>query len=109
MALLTCIRPTAAGAVCTGVAVTSSDTISGGDAAAGAVLIVTVGGTPTTVTIVDAGTTPAGSAAAAGAGVTVAANTSKCFGQLSNYVSSSTSVLTVNYSSTTGATAMLVA
>lgn len=108
MALYTAVYSNATGPVCTGVAVSSSDTISGNDVAAGAVLIVQAAGTPTTVTLSDPGRTPAGSNAAAGAGVTVAANTSRAFGLLSNYINSSTNLVTVAYSATTSVTAMVV-
>lgn len=107
MAQYTAVYSNATGPLCTGVAVSSSDTINANDVAAGAVLVVTAGGTPTNVTVVDPGHTPAGTTAAAQTPVTVAANTSRCFGQLSNYVNSS-NVVTVNYSSTTSVTAIVV-
>lgn len=108
MAQYTAVTGDPTGPVCTGVAVSSSDTIGGNDVAAGAVLVVTAAGTPTTVTLSDPGHTPAGSSAAAGSGVTVSANTSRAFGKLSNYVNSSTNLVTVTYSATTSVTAMLI-
>jgi spore germination protein YaaH len=95
------------GPLCTGVAVASGDTVNGNDVANGAVLVVTAAATPTNVTLVDAGHTPAGTAAAAQTPVTVAANTSRAFGKLGNYVDS-TNKVTVNYSATTNVTAMLL-
>lgn len=108
MAQYTAVTGDPTGPVCTGVAVSSSDQISGNDIANGAVLIVTAGGTPTTFTFTDPGHTPAGTAAGSVSGVTVAANTSRAFGKLANYVNSATNTATVNYSSTTSVTAMLV-
>lgn len=106
----TCATPASTGALCTGVPVAATgDTISGNDVANGAVLIVTVGGTPTNVTFVDPGHTPAGTVAGTVTPVTVAANTSRSFGKLSNYVDPVTNTVGVSYSSTTGATAMVVA
>jgi hypothetical protein len=108
VAQYTCVFP-AAGTLCTGVAVSASDTISGNDVNAGAMLVVTVGGTPTNVTIVDPGRTPAGNTGTQAA-QTVAANTSRAWGPatLAKYIDS-TGVVTVTYSSITGATAMLLA
>ncbi|SRR6266704_1211619 len=105
--LYTAVTGDPTGPVCTGVAVASGDTINANDVANGAVLIVTAAATPTTVTIVDPGHTPAGTLAAAQTGVTVGANTSRAFGKLGNFVDS-TNKVTVNYSATTSVTAMLV-
>lgn len=109
MALLTCVTATPAGPVTTGVAVASADTISGNDVANGAVLTVTTAATPTNVTFTDPGHTPAGSAAAAPSAVTVAANTSRSFGHLTNLIDPATNLVTVNYSATTNVTWQLVA
>jgi hypothetical protein len=108
MALYTCTYPTKAGSVVTAAAVSSSDTISGNDVNAGCVLIVTVGATPTNVTFTDPGHTLAGNTGTQAA-VTVAANTSKAFGNLAAFIDPSTNLVTVGYSSTTGATWQLVA
>lgn len=109
MALLTCIYP-GNGTLSTPAAVSSSDTINGNDILAGACLTVMVGGTPTNVTLVDPGRTPAGTAAGSVTPVTVAANTARSWGAnyLKNFIDSS-NLVTVNYSSTTGATCLLVA
>jgi len=65
MALLTAITPTAAGVVWSPAAVSASDTIAAADLGTkGAYLVVINGGaSPDTVTVVDAGLTPAGNAA----------------------------------------------
>jgi hypothetical protein len=89
----------AASQVCTPVAVSASgDTIDGSDIVNGAVFVVTAGGTPTNVTFTDPGKTPAGTAAGAVTAVTVAANTSRCWGKAQLQ----------GYSSTTSVTAMVV-
>lgn len=108
----TCVTPQSTAQVCTGVAVAASgDTINGNDIANGAVLIVTAGGTPTTVGFVDPGHTPAGTAAGSVTGTVVAANTSKAFGsaQLKGYVDPVANTVGLTYTSATGITAMLVA
>jgi hypothetical protein len=105
------VTPGATALVCTGVQVTASaDTINGNDVNNGGVFIVTVGNTPTDVSFTDPGHTPAGTAAGTPAATTVAANTSKAFGrlQLAGYINSS-GLIGVNFTSTTGATAMFVA
>jgi hypothetical protein len=65
MALLTATRPTAAGVVWTTAAVSASDTIAAADLGQiGAWLFINNGGgSPDTVTVVDASLTPAGNAA----------------------------------------------
>ena len=110
MALMTCVYPTA-GTVCTGVAVNSSDTLSGNDVNSGAMLIVTNGsGGSINVTLTDPGRTPAGNTGTQAA-VAVAAGVSKAWGPsvLKNFIDSSTNLVTVNYSATTTVTAMLLA
>lgn len=107
----TCATPQATAVVCTGVAVAATgDRINGNDINNGAVLIVTVGGTPTTVGFVDPGHTPAGTVAGAVTGTVVAANTSKAFGrtQLAGYIDAN-GYVALTYTSITGATAMVVA
>ncbi len=94
----------AANQVCTGVAVAlTGDTIDGSD-------IVTAGGTPTNVTFVDPGKTPAGTVAGTVTPQTVAANTSRGWGktQLQGYIDPSTNKVGVVYSSITTITAMVV-
>lgn len=108
----TCFTPQGSALLCTGVPVAATgDTMSGNDIANGAILIVTVGGTPTTVGFVDPGHTPAGTVAGSVTGTVVAANTSRCFGrtQLTGYVDPVTNTLGLTYTSITGATAMVVA
>jgi hypothetical protein len=109
VALLTCIYPTQ-GTVCTPVAVNSTDTISGNDINAGAMLIVNCGGTTTNVTITDPGHTAAGNTGTQGA-QNVAINTSRSWGPsvLKNFIDPSTNLVTVNYSSVTAVTAMVMA
>jgi hypothetical protein len=107
----TCVTPQGTALVCTGVPVAATgDRINGNDINNGAILIVTVAGTPTTVGFVDAGHTPAGTAAGSVTGTVVAANTSKAFGhvQLAGYIDA-TGFVGVTYTSVTGATAMVVA
>lgn len=108
----TCFTPAGTALVCTGVAVSATgDTISGNDINNGAVLIVTVAATPTTVGFVDPGHTPGGTAAGSVSGVVVAANTSKAFGktQLAGYIDPVTNTIGLTYTSVTNATAMVVA
>ncbi len=107
-----CVTPTTTPALCTGVAVaTSGDTISGNDVNNGAQLIVTVAATPTTVSFVDPGHTPAGTAAGTVATYTVAANTSKTFGSalLKGYIDPTANTVGVAYTSATNCTAQVVA
>ncbi|GAA2636871.1 hypothetical protein GCM10010399_82490 [Dactylosporangium fulvum] len=100
----------AAAQLCTPVAVASGDRIDGADILNGAVFIVSAGGTPTNVTFVDPGKTPAGTVAGAVTPVTVAANTSRCWGyrQLVGYIDPATNKVTANYSSTATIGAMVV-
>jgi hypothetical protein len=108
----TCVTPAGTALLCTGVPVAATgDTISGNDILNGAVLIVTVASTPTTVGFVDPGHTPAGTTAGSVTGVVVAANTSKAFGrtQLQGYIDPATNTVGLTYTSVTNATAMVVA
>lgn len=109
MALYTCVTP-AAGTLCTGVAVSSADTVNANDINNGAILIVTTAATPTNVTPTDPGKTPAGTVAGSVTAVTVAANTSRAWGPnvLKNFIDPVTNLVTINYSATTNVTAMLV-
>lgn len=107
----TCVTPVGTPLACTGVAVAATgDTISGNDINNGAILVVTAGGTPTTVGFVDPGHTPAGTVAGTVTGTLVAANTSMAFGRtkLAGYIDSNNTV-TVTYTSITAVTAMVVA
>lgn len=108
MALYTCVTADRDGALCTGVAVSSADTISGNDVNAGAILIVTAAATPSIITFTDPGRTPAGTPAGTLVQSTVGANTSQAFTDLAGYINSTTNLVTVNYSATTNVTAMLV-
>jgi hypothetical protein len=108
----TCVTPGATALLCTGVPVAATgDTINGNDVLNGAVLIVTAGGTPTNVTFVDPGHTPAGTTAGSVTPVTVAANTSKAFGrtQLAGYIDPVANTVSPLYSSITAITAQVVA
>lgn len=108
MAALTCKYPTQ-GTVTTPVAVSSSDTISGNDINAGAILTVICGSTPDDVTISDPGHTPAGNTGTQAA-QTVSANTARSWGPgvLKNFIDSN-NLVTVNHSATTNVTCLLVA
>ena len=108
----TCVTPGGTPLVCTGVAVAATgDTINGNDVNNGAILIVTAGGTPTNVSFVDPGHTPAGTGPATTTTYTVAANTSKAFGhlQLAGYIDPVAGTIGVIYSSITTITAIVVA
>jgi hypothetical protein len=107
MAALTAITGDRNGEVCTPVALGSTNTINANDANAGAVLVVSVGGTPTNLTWTDAGRTPGGTSAGSVTAVTVAANTSVVFADYAAYADA-TSTITFALSSTTGATGMLI-
>ncbi|MER7280413.1 hypothetical protein ABT369_38850 [Dactylosporangium sp. NPDC000244] len=101
----------AANQLCTPVAASlTGDTIDGSDIINDAVFIVTAGGTPTNVTFVDPGKTPAGTAAGTVTPQTVAANTSRCWGktQLQGYIDPVSNKVGVNFSSVTGITVMVV-
>jgi hypothetical protein len=110
MALLTCVYP-GTGTLSTPAPANSSETINGNDILAGACYTVIAGATPTTVTLVDPGRTAAGTSAGTVAGVTVAANTAKSWGSnvLRNFIDSATNLVTVNLSSTTTITELLIA
>jgi NADPH-dependent 2,4-dienoyl-CoA reductase/sulfur reductase-like enzyme len=109
MALLTCAYPTA-GTVVTPAAVSASDTISGNDIAAGAILIINCAGTSDNVTIVDPGHTAAGNTGTQ-APQTIAINTSRSWGPrtLANYIDPATNLVTVTHSAITNVTWQLVA
>lgn len=105
------VFPAATALVCTPVAVSlTGDTVDYSDIINGAVLIVTAGATPTNVTFVDPGRTPAGTVAGTVTAVTVAANTAKAFGktQLQGYNDPVTNKVGVVYSALTNVTAMVV-
>ncbi|MFG3639084.1 hypothetical protein ACGF3C_02270 [Micromonospora sp. NPDC047762] len=109
MALMTAVRPTAAGTTIAGAAVTSSDTISANDLGSrGAYLVVTNGGGGSiNVTVSDASLTPAGNAATTPA-VAVPNATSKVFYISPAAVNLSTNVVTVAFSGTTSVTYQLL-
>lgn len=109
MALMTAVRPTAAGTTIAGAAVTSSDTISANDLGSrGAYLVVTNGGgSSINVTVSDASLTPAGNAATTTA-VAVPNGTSKVFYISPAAVNLTTNVVTVTYSGTTTVTYQLL-
>lgn len=105
------VFPAATATVCTPVAVAlTGDTVDGSDIINGAVLIVTCGATPCTVTFTDPGRTPAGTVAGTVAAVSVSASTAKAFGktQLQGFIDPSTNKVTVAYSAITNVTAMVV-
>lgn len=108
MALYTAVYP-AAGTVCTGTAVSASDTINGNDVNNGCMLIVTCAGTGANVTLTDPGRTPAGNTGTQGAQA-VSINTSRAWGPavLKNFIDPATNLVTVTYSATTNVTAMVV-
>lgn len=109
MALLTAIRPVAAGTTWTGTAVAASDTISVSDLGSlGAYLVVTnAGASPDTVAISDSGLTPAGTAGTA-TGSAVANATSKVFYISPRQANFTTGLVTVTHSFTTSVTCFLV-
>ncbi len=103
MALLTAVN-VGLGTLSAPAAVTSSDTISGGDVALGAILEVKNGGGGSiNVTVVDPGLTPAGNTGTQAA-VAVEAGATRRFKPSANFVSSSSGVVTVTYSGTTSVT-----
>jgi hypothetical protein len=110
MALLNAIRPTAAGVAWSPGVVSSSDTIAQGDLGQlGAVLVViNAGGSADTVTISDAGRSPAGNAATP-ATVTVPAASARTIYINPRSVDPVTGVVTVTHSFTTSVTCALVA
>ncbi len=103
MALLTAVN-IGNGTLSAPAAVSSSDTISSGDIANGAILEVKNGGGGSiNVTITDPGTTPAGNTGTQAA-VAVAAGATRRFKPSSAFVNQSSQVVTVNYSGTTSVT-----
>lgn len=110
MAAVSCIYP-ATGTLTTPGSVTSPITLSGNDIQAGGMLLVLAGATPTDVTLVDPGTTPAGTAAGTVAPVTVAANTGRTWGSnvLKNYINSSTNQVSATLSSVSTITVLFIA
>ncbi len=101
----------AANQVCTPVAVSlTGDTIDGSDIVNGAVFVVNAAGTPTNVSFVDPGKTPAGTVAGTVTPQTVAASTSRAWGQkqLQGYIDPTTNKVGVVYSAVTNVTAMVV-
>jgi hypothetical protein len=109
MALLTATQPTAAGVAWTPLAVSSSDTIAAANLGQiGAYLVVINGGaSPDTVTVVDAGTTPAGNAATNLTNSVNNATTEVMFIPRST-VNPSTQVTTITHSFTTSVTYVLL-
>ena len=109
MALMTAVRPTAGGTTIAGAAVSSSDTISANDLGSrGAYLVVTNGGgSAITVTVSDAGRTPASNAATTTA-VSVPNGTSKVFYISPAAVDFNTNVVTVAFSGITSVTYQLL-
>ena len=109
MALLSPQTITKAGATPVYSTPSSSDTIAAANGVVQFLHVKNASGSSITVTLVDAGTTPAGSAAT-NPTVTVPATTGdKMIGPLPNSLaSSSTGLITVNYSATTSVTAALI-
>jgi hypothetical protein len=109
MALLTATRPTIAGVAYTPAAVSASDTIAAADLGTqGAFLIIVNGGaSPDTVTVVDPGTTAAGSAATNPTNSVVNATT-EVMRISPAFVNPSTGVATVTHSFTTSVTCVLL-
>lgn len=105
MGALALITPTPTGTVSTGALVASSDTIAQSLMGPRGLLleIINAGGSPDTVTISDAGLTPAGSAAAPPSDV-VAAGTSQIFIISPTQVNPTTLVVTVTHTFTTTVT-----
>jgi hypothetical protein len=106
MALLTVQTITKAGTTPAPVAVSASDTIT---ADSGLVLqVINAGGSPDTVTIADAGSTPGGSAAT-NPTVSVPATTGNKFIYIpASFASTSTGLVTVTHSFTTTVTCNLL-
>ncbi|GLZ62877.1 hypothetical protein [Micromonospora sp. NBRC 107095] len=109
MALMTAVRPTAAGTLTPPSAVSASDTISANDLGSrGAYLLVANGGgSPITVTVSDASRTPAGNAGTTTA-QSVANATTKSFYISPAAVDFTTNVVTVTFSGTTSVTYQLL-
>lgn len=109
MALLSPQTVTKAGTTITYSTPASSDTIASASGVVQFLHVKNASGAPITVTLVDAGLTPAGSAAT-NPTVSVPATTGdKMIGPLPNSLaSSSTGLITVTYSATTSVTAALI-
>lgn len=105
MGALALITPTSTGTVSTGAAVAASDTIAQALMGPRGLLleIINAGGSPDTVTISDAGLTPAGSAAAP-PNDAVTAGTSQIFLISPTQVNPTTLVVTVTHTFTTSVT-----
>lgn len=103
MAALTIVQPTAGGTVSTAATGSASDTIAG-IGAAGVYLIATcTSATANTVTISDAGRSPAGNPATT-TGVSVSGNTSKAFYISPSQINTSTGLVTVTATPATSLT-----
>lgn len=105
------VFPLATPQLCTPIPVAATgDTIDGTDIINGAVFIVNCAATPTSVTFVDPGKTPAGTVAGTVTPAAVAANTSRAFGktQLQGYIDPTTNKVAVAYSAITSVTAQVV-
>jgi len=109
VALLTATRPTIAGVAWSPAAVSSSDTIAAADLGTqGAYLVVINGGaSPDTVTVVDPGTTPAGSAPTNPTN-SVTNATTEVMRISPQFVNPATGVATVQHSFTTTVTCVLL-
>lgn len=109
MALLTATRPTIAGVAWSPAAVSASDTIAAADLGTQGAYLVVIngGGSPDTVTVVDPGTTPAGSAATNPTNA-VANATTEVMRISPAFVNPATGVATVNHSFTTSVTCVLL-
>lgn len=108
MALLTPQTVTKTGTTPAYAAANSSDTIATANGALQFLHVKNANASALTVTLVDAGTTPAGSAAS-NPTVTVPANTGdKMIGPLPNSLAAATGLITVQYSVTSSVTAALI-
>lgn len=109
MALLTATRPTIAGVAYTPAAVSASDTIAAADLGVNGAFLIIVngGGSSDTVTVVDPGTTPAGSAATNPTNA-VANATTEVMRISPQFVNPSTGVVTITHSFTTSVTYVLL-
>lgn len=109
MALLTATRPNAAGVVWTPAAVSASDTIAASDLGSNGAWLVIIngGGSPDTVTVVDAGLTQAGNAAT-NLTNSVTNGTTEVMYISPKTVNTSTLVTTVTHSFTTTVTYILL-
>lgn len=109
MALLTATRPTTAGVAWSPAAVSASDTISSSDLGSQGAYLVVIngGGSPDTVTVVDPGLTPAGSAATNPTN-SVTNATTEVMRISPAFVNPSTGFATVTHSFTTSVTCVLL-